>query len=81
MCSSATSTTKAAPGANTVSLNQARANFRELGVSEPRFKAHVRLPLPEEHPWPSRRSAHVEAGRGSGRGLGPRFGGAVWGGG
>lgn len=37
-------------GANKVSLNQARHNFREHGVSETRFKAHVRPPLPEEQP-------------------------------
>jgi hypothetical protein len=37
-------------GANEVSLNQARANFREHGVSEPRFKRQVRPPRPEERP-------------------------------
>ena len=37
-------------GANTVSLNQARENFRLFGVSEPRFQRHVRPPLPEEQP-------------------------------
>jgi hypothetical protein len=37
-------------GANGVSLNQARRNFREHGVSELRFKAHVRPPLPDEQP-------------------------------
>jgi len=37
-------------GANTPSLNQARESFREHGVSELRFKAHVRAPLPEEQP-------------------------------
>ena len=37
-------------GANRVSLNQARENFRVHGVSETRFKSHVRPPLPEEHP-------------------------------
>jgi Cysteine-rich CPCC len=37
-------------GANRVSLNQARANYREHGVSEPRFTANVRPPRPEEHP-------------------------------
>jgi hypothetical protein len=37
-------------GANTPSLNQGRANFREHGVSEPRFKANVHPPLPEEQP-------------------------------
>jgi Cysteine-rich CPCC len=39
-----------AGGANRVSLDQARRSFREHGVSEPRFKAMVRPPLPEEHP-------------------------------
>lgn len=37
-------------GANKVSLNQARENFREHGVSETRFKTHVRPPLPDEQP-------------------------------
>jgi hypothetical protein len=37
-------------GANEVSLNQARRNFREHGVSDLRFKASVRPPLPEERP-------------------------------
>ena len=37
-------------GANRVSLNQARANYREHGVSELRFTANVRTPRPEEHP-------------------------------
>ena len=32
------------------SLNQARRNFREHGVSETRFTAYVRPPLPEERP-------------------------------
>jgi hypothetical protein len=37
-------------GANGVSLNQARENFRKHGVSEPRFRARARRPLPAEHP-------------------------------
>jgi hypothetical protein len=37
-------------GANRVSLNQARQTFRAEGVSEIRFKANVRPPLPEERP-------------------------------
>jgi hypothetical protein len=37
-------------GANAVSLDRARENFRAHGVSEPRFKANVRDPLPEERP-------------------------------
>jgi hypothetical protein len=37
-------------GANRVSLNQARRNFCEHGVSEPRFAGYVRPPLPEEQP-------------------------------
>lgn len=35
-------------GANTVSLNQARENFRLHQVSEPRFRSNVRPPRPEE---------------------------------
>jgi hypothetical protein len=35
-------------GANVVSLNQARATFRAIGVSEERFRENVRPPLPEE---------------------------------
>jgi hypothetical protein len=37
-------------GANVVSLNQARESFRLHAVSEPRFRASVRPPLPEERP-------------------------------
>jgi hypothetical protein len=37
-------------GANLPSLNQARQHFREHGVSDTRFGAHVREPLPEEEP-------------------------------
>jgi Cysteine-rich CPCC len=37
-------------GANGVSLEEARANFRRLGVSEGRFQKHVRPPRPEEMP-------------------------------
>jgi hypothetical protein len=37
-------------GANKVSLNQARKNFVDYGVSELRFKDKVRPPLPEERP-------------------------------
>jgi hypothetical protein len=37
-------------GANAVSLNEARRNFRVESVSEPEFKTHIRAPLPEEHP-------------------------------
>jgi Cysteine-rich CPCC len=37
-------------GANAVSLNQARESFRAHGVSERRFAANVRPPLPEERP-------------------------------
>jgi hypothetical protein len=37
-------------GANRVSLEQARANMRDHGVSEPRLAAHVRPPRPEERP-------------------------------
>jgi Cysteine-rich CPCC len=38
------------PGANKVSLNEARANYRALGVSEPEYKDDVRPPLAEEVP-------------------------------
>ncbi len=37
-------------GANTVSLNEARANFLSFGASEERFRLVVRQPLPEEIP-------------------------------
>jgi hypothetical protein len=35
-------------GANVVSLNEARRNFREFGTSESRFIENVRPPTPEE---------------------------------
>jgi len=37
-------------GANAVSLNAARQSYREHGVSELRFAAHVRPPRPDELP-------------------------------
>jgi len=37
-------------GANVVSLNQARANFREFAASERRFIQNVRPPTLEEQP-------------------------------
>jgi hypothetical protein len=37
-------------GANTVSLRQARENFRKFGVSELRFESNVRQPRPDEVP-------------------------------
>jgi hypothetical protein len=37
-------------GANEVSLNEARQNFRRHSVSETRFRAYVPPPLPEEQP-------------------------------
>jgi hypothetical protein len=37
-------------GANTVSLRQAQRNYREFGVSEQRFKTHVRPPQADEQP-------------------------------
>ena len=37
-------------GANTVSLNHARESFALHGVTELRFKANVRAPLPEALP-------------------------------
>lgn len=37
-------------GANKLSLRQARANFREFGVSELRLKTNVRPPRPDEQP-------------------------------
>lgn len=36
------------PGANKVSLNEARANYQAFGVSELEYKEDVRPPLPEE---------------------------------
>jgi hypothetical protein len=36
------------PGANKVSLNEARANYRAVGVSELEYKDNVRPPRPEE---------------------------------
>jgi hypothetical protein len=35
-------------GANVVSLNEARRDFREFGASEQRFIESVRSPTPEE---------------------------------
>ena len=37
-------------GANSVSLEQARNNFREFGASEDKFRSRVRAPLPTERP-------------------------------
>ncbi len=37
-------------GPNKASLNEARETFRRHGVSEERFREHVRLPLPDEQP-------------------------------
>lgn len=37
-------------GANAPSLNQARANFHSIGVSDPQFKDNARAPRPEEYP-------------------------------
>src|SRR5687767_13680265 len=37
-----------AGGANHVSLNRARHNYRDFGVSELRFQEHVRQPTQEE---------------------------------
>jgi hypothetical protein len=37
-------------GANVVSLQEARANFRRVGASEERFLGQVRLPRPDELP-------------------------------
>ncbi len=37
-------------GANKVSLNQARENFRTHGASKPRFRANVRPPRLDEQP-------------------------------
>ena len=35
-------------GANALSLNEARANYERLGVSDPRFADKVRKPTPGE---------------------------------
>lgn len=37
-------------GANAPSLRQARAHFREIGMSDPQFKGNGRAPKPEEYP-------------------------------
>jgi len=37
-------------GANRVSLNEARENYRACGAAEERFKGDVRSPKPEEQP-------------------------------
>lgn len=37
-------------GANTISLNQARANYRQYGASDPDFVDQVRKPTEEELP-------------------------------
>lgn len=39
-----------AGGANNVSLNEARANFKKLGAISAEFKARTRHPKPEEIP-------------------------------
>ena len=41
-------------GANTVTLNQARDNFKLFGASEKRFIGKVRRPFPEELPESNR---------------------------
>lgn len=41
-----------AVGANSVSLTQARQNFRVLGACEARFTGSVRMPRPDEQPAP-----------------------------
>jgi len=35
-------------GANHITLNNARENFKKYGVCKPEFKNMVRMPLPEE---------------------------------
>ena len=37
-------------GANHVSLNEARENFKKIGACEPQFKDKVRPPRPDEMP-------------------------------
>ena len=46
-------------GANAVSLNEARANFRLFGSSEERFENDVRPPAPDEHPSSPRPSRNT----------------------
>lgn len=41
-----------AGGANSVSLNQARKNFKKWGAIEERFRGGTRLPRPDELPAP-----------------------------
>ena len=36
------------PGANKISLNQAKKNYEEFGACEERYIEYVRKPLPEE---------------------------------
>ena len=44
-----------AGGANKPSLNEARANFQNIRVSDPRLKQHAREPQPEELPENNKR--------------------------
>jgi len=37
-------------GANSISLNKARKNYKQFGAIEKRFIGSVRVPLPEELP-------------------------------
>lgn len=37
-------------GANSISLNEARENYKKYGVCKKEFKHHVREPYPEEFP-------------------------------
>ena len=39
-----------AGGANTISLREARENFRRFGAADARFSGNVRRPTPEEVP-------------------------------
>lgn len=39
-------------GANTVNLRSARANYRQVGAVEQRFRESVRSPRPDELPLP-----------------------------
>jgi len=40
-------------GANTLSLQEARVNFRQFGASDEAHRSNVRPPLPEELPTPA----------------------------
>jgi hypothetical protein len=44
-------------GANRISLNDARRNYKTMGVCEEKYARYVRPPLPEELPENNRAAA------------------------